>query len=138
RRRAGPSLRADGLPRLGTDLRVDRLDRDPRGGLEDPQERNPLAHDLVDGRASRGTLADRLGPGRRADRDRGLPHADLSADEAHAGRTDEAATMTKFQIGYALYGTLALAGVVVPSILAFWFRKDFAFPTFFRTVAYLK
>ena len=46
--------------------------------------------------------------------------------------------MTKYQIGYVVYGLLG-AGVAVTSILAFWFRTDgVPFPTLFKTVKYLQ
>lgn len=46
--------------------------------------------------------------------------------------------MTKYQIGYIVYGILG-AGVAVTSILAYWFRRDgVPFPTLFRTVKYLQ
>ncbi|MCW3037597.1 MAG: hypothetical protein JWM17_2909 [Actinobacteria bacterium] len=44
----------------------------------------------------------------------------------------------KFFLGYVLYGLIAVVWVVVPNVLAFWFAKDVAFPTLFRTVAYLE
>jgi len=44
----------------------------------------------------------------------------------------------KFFLGYVLYGLIAVVWIIVPSVLAFWFAKDVAFPTVFRTVAYLE
>jgi hypothetical protein len=46
--------------------------------------------------------------------------------------------MTKLQLGYAIYGTLFVLGVVVPSVLAYAFGRDVPFPTLFRTVALLR
>jgi hypothetical protein len=46
--------------------------------------------------------------------------------------------VTKLQLGYVIYGVLALVGVVVPSVLAYFFRQDVPFPTLFRTVALLR
>ncbi len=46
--------------------------------------------------------------------------------------------MTKIEIGYVLWGSLALLLVVVPSALAYLGGKDVVpFPTAFRTVAFL-
>jgi len=46
--------------------------------------------------------------------------------------------VTKYQIGYLIYGILA-AAVAVTSILAFWFRTDgVPFPTLFQSVKYLQ
>jgi hypothetical protein len=44
----------------------------------------------------------------------------------------------RFFLGYVLYGLIAFVWIVVPSVLAFWFAKDIAFPPLFRTVAYLE
>jgi hypothetical protein len=44
----------------------------------------------------------------------------------------------KFFLGYVLYGLIAVVWIVVPSVLTFWFAKDVAFPTLFRTIAYLE
>ncbi len=43
-----------------------------------------------------------------------------------------------FFLGYVLYGLIALVWIIVPSGLAFWFAKDVAFPTVFRTIDYLE
>lgn len=43
-----------------------------------------------------------------------------------------------YQPAYVLYGLIALLWVVVPSILAFAWGKDFPFPTLFRTIANLE
>ena len=44
----------------------------------------------------------------------------------------------KNQVGYAIYGALALFGVVVPSALAYVWHRVLAIPTLFATVAMLE
>jgi len=46
--------------------------------------------------------------------------------------------MSKYDLGYTIYGTLAFFGIVVPSVVAYTLDKDAPFPTFFRTVAFLQ
>ncbi len=46
--------------------------------------------------------------------------------------------MDKYDVGYVIYGLLAVFGVIVPSVVAYALGKDAPFPTFFRTIAYLQ
>jgi hypothetical protein len=43
-----------------------------------------------------------------------------------------------FFLGYVLYGLIAMFTFIIPSIVAFWWRRDVAFPTLFATVANLE
>ena len=45
---------------------------------------------------------------------------------------------SKNDIGYAIYGALALLGVVVPSALAFFWHRVLSIPTLFATLALLE
>ena len=42
-----------------------------------------------------------------------------------------------YVLGYALYGTIAVALLVVPNALAYWWAREVPFPTLFRTLEYL-
>jgi hypothetical protein len=44
----------------------------------------------------------------------------------------------KNQVGYAIYVTLALFGIVIPSALAYWWHRVLAIPTLFATLALLQ
>jgi hypothetical protein len=55
-----------------------------------------------------------------------------------AGFTASALGGSKNEIGYAIYGALALLGVVVPSALAYFWRRVLSIPTLFATVALLE
>jgi hypothetical protein len=55
-----------------------------------------------------------------------------------AGFAASAGGATKNELGYAIYLTLALLGVVVPSALAYWWRRVLAIPTLFATIALLR
>jgi hypothetical protein len=44
----------------------------------------------------------------------------------------------KFILAYVLYGLIGLFFVILPSVLAFPFRRGVAFPSFFRTLYYLE
>jgi hypothetical protein len=44
----------------------------------------------------------------------------------------------KNAVGYAIYGTLALFGVVIPSALAYFWHRVLAIPTLFATLALLE
>jgi hypothetical protein len=46
--------------------------------------------------------------------------------------------VTKYDLGYVIYGCLGFFGVVVPSAVAYALDKDAPFPTFFWTVARLQ
>jgi hypothetical protein len=54
-----------------------------------------------------------------------------------AGLVAEALGANKNELGYAIYGTLAVAGVVVPSALAYWWNRVLGIPTLFATLAQL-
>jgi hypothetical protein len=57
---------------------------------------------------------------------------------AVAGGIASAGGGDKNQVGYAVYVTLAVFGIVVPGILARWFHRVLAIPTLFATVALLR
>ena len=42
---------------------------------------------------------------------------------------------SKYVMGYVLYGLIAVAFLIIPNVLAYWFAKDVPFPTLFRTLA---
>jgi hypothetical protein len=42
---------------------------------------------------------------------------------------------SKYVMGYVLYGLIAIAFLIIPNVLAYWFAKDVPFPTLFRTLA---
>lgn len=44
----------------------------------------------------------------------------------------------RFVVGYVLYGLIAAFWVLVPTILAYWFKKDVPFPPLSTTVGYLE
>jgi hypothetical protein len=46
--------------------------------------------------------------------------------------------MSKYQIGYIIYGLIAVVFVIGPSVAASVAGKEAPFPTLFRTVAYLE
>jgi NADH:ubiquinone oxidoreductase subunit 2 (subunit N) len=54
-----------------------------------------------------------------------------------AGLVGAALGANKVELGYAIYGTLAVAGVVVPSALAYWWNRVLGIPTLFATIAQL-
>jgi hypothetical protein len=56
---------------------------------------------------------------------------------AAAGVVASALGANKTELGYAVYGTLAVVGVVVPSALAFWWNRILGIPTLFATLAQL-
>jgi hypothetical protein len=62
----------------------------------------------------------------------------VAAATSAAGFLASAAGASKNEIGYAVYLTLALLGVVVPSVLAYWWRRVLAIPTLFATIALLR
>jgi hypothetical protein len=69
-----------------------------------------------------------------------IRHAELyfpAAVAVIAGAAAAAASLSsnKFVVGYVLYGLIAVAFLVIPNVLAFWFAKDVPFPTLFRTLA---
>ena len=55
-----------------------------------------------------------------------------------AGVIASAAGANKNELGYAIYLTLTLTGVVVPSLLAYGWNRVLAVPTLFATIAYLR
>ena len=56
---------------------------------------------------------------------------------AVAGLVAAALGAGKNELGYAIYGTLAVVGVVVPSALAYWWNRVLGIPTLFATLAAL-
>jgi hypothetical protein len=62
----------------------------------------------------------------------------VAAAGALAGLIASASGANKNELGYAIYGTLAVFGIVVPSVLAYWWNRVLAIPTLFATLAYLR
>lgn len=44
----------------------------------------------------------------------------------------------RYVVGYVLYGLIGVFWVLVPTILAYWFRKDVPFPPLSTTIGYLE
>lgn len=38
-------------------------------------------------------------------------------------------------MGYVIYSLMAVAFLIVPNVLAFWFAREVPFPTLFRTLS---
>lgn len=57
------------------------------------------------------------------------------ATVAAAGAVTAALGASKFTVGYVIYSLMAVAFLIVPNILAFWFAKEVPFPTLFRTLS---
>jgi hypothetical protein len=62
----------------------------------------------------------------------------VAAAAAGAGLVASALGATKNELGYAMYITLAITGVVIPSALAYWWNRVLAIPTLFAALAYLR
>jgi hypothetical protein len=62
----------------------------------------------------------------------------VAAAGAAAGFGASAAGANKNELGYAIYITLTVLGVLVPSALAYWWNRVLAIPTLFATLAYLR
>jgi hypothetical protein len=62
----------------------------------------------------------------------------VAAAGALAGFIASASGANTNVLGYAIYGTLAVFGIVVPSVLAYWWNRVLAIPTLFATLAYLR
>jgi hypothetical protein len=62
----------------------------------------------------------------------------VAAAGAAAGVIASVVGASKNELGYAIYVTLAITGVVVPSALAYWWNRVLAIPTLFATLAYLR
>ena len=62
----------------------------------------------------------------------------VAAAGAAAGVIASVAGASKNQLGYAIYVTFTIAGVVVPSALAYWWNRVLAIPTLFATLAFLR
>ena len=56
---------------------------------------------------------------------------------AAAGAITAALGASTFTVGYVIYGLMAVAFLIVPNVLAFWFAKEVPFPTLFKTLSYL-
>ncbi len=54
-----------------------------------------------------------------------------------AGLIASSAGASKNTLGYVIYVTLTLLGVVVPSVLAYWFHRTLGIPTLFAAIALL-
>jgi hypothetical protein len=57
---------------------------------------------------------------------------------AAAGFAASALGGDKNEVGYAIYGTLALFGIVIPSALAYFWHRVLSIPTLFATLALLE
>lgn len=57
---------------------------------------------------------------------------------AVAGVVGSALGASKNELGYAIYATLTITGVIVPSALAYWWNRVLAIPTLFAALAYLR
>jgi hypothetical protein len=57
---------------------------------------------------------------------------------AAAGVAASAAGADKNELGYAIYLTLAVLGILVPSALAYWAHRVLDLPTLFATLAFLR
>jgi hypothetical protein len=57
---------------------------------------------------------------------------------AAVGLVASALGASKLQLGYAIYVTLTITGVVIPSALAYWWNRVLAIPTLFATLSYLR
>jgi hypothetical protein len=62
----------------------------------------------------------------------------VAASGVVAGVIASALGASKNELGYAIYTTLTIAGVIVPSALAYWWNRVLAIPTLFATLAYLR
>jgi hypothetical protein len=62
----------------------------------------------------------------------------VAAAGAAAGFIASASGANKNELGYAIYGTLTVFGIVVPSVLAYWWNRVLALPTLFATLACLR
>ena len=62
----------------------------------------------------------------------------VAASGVAAGVIASIAGANKNELGYAIYVTLTVAGVVVPSLLAYGWNKVLAIPTLIATIAYLR
>lgn len=51
-----------------------------------------------------------------------------------AGALAAAPSQNRFLVGYVLYSLIAVFWVIVPNVLAYWFKKDVPFTTLFYTV----
>ena len=62
----------------------------------------------------------------------------VGASGIAAGVIASIAGANKNELGYAIYVTLTITGVVVPSLLSYAWNKVLAIPTLFATIAYLR
>jgi hypothetical protein len=62
----------------------------------------------------------------------------VAAAGAAAGLIASALGASKNELGYAIYTTLAITGIVIPSALAYWWNRVLAIPTLFAALAYLR
>jgi hypothetical protein len=62
----------------------------------------------------------------------------VAAVGAASGLIASALGASKNELGYAIYITLTLTGVVIPSALAYWWNRVLAIPTLFAALAYLR
>ncbi|SRR5712692_677124 len=62
----------------------------------------------------------------------------VAAAGSAAGLLASAANANKNQLGYAIYVTLTVFGIVVPSALAYWANRVLDVPTLFATLAFLR
>jgi hypothetical protein len=62
----------------------------------------------------------------------------VAATGTAAGVVASALGANKLELGYAIYVTLTITGVVIPSALAYWWNRVLAIPTLFATLSYLR
>jgi hypothetical protein len=62
----------------------------------------------------------------------------VAAAGTAAGLIASALGANKNELGYAMYVTLTITGVVIPSALAYWWNRVLAIPTLFAILAYLR
>lgn len=53
---------------------------------------------------------------------------------AASGAATASLTSSNFVVGYVIYGLIAIAFLIIPNALAYWFAKEVPFPTLFRTL----
>jgi hypothetical protein len=62
----------------------------------------------------------------------------VAVSGAVAGGVASALGANKLELGYAIYVTLTITGVVIPSALAYWWNRVLAIPTLFAALSYLR
>lgn len=68
-----------------------------------------------------------------------IPHAELYFPVAvvvvaAAGAVTAVLGSSKYLVGYVIYGLIAIALLIIPNAMAFWWAKEVPFPTLYRTL----